>query len=121
MTPPAILHLPPTPKSLLRIGKLHLRCHIKPKAHTKRQGILSVTPSVISVCVSAAAREGEANTAVREMFSKIFRCPKSDVEIVRGLKSREKTIAICGVDVEGNEERYISTVYKKLEDSILKK
>ncbi|CAG8972855.1 hypothetical protein HYALB_00001274 [Hymenoscyphus albidus] len=121
MTRPAILHIPPVPKSLLRVGKLHLRCHIKPKTHTTRQGILSISPSLISVCVSAAAREGEANAAVREVFSKIFHCPKSDVEIVRGLKSREKTIAICGVDVEGDEERYISALYKKLEDTIVKK
>lgn len=53
-----------------------------------------MTDEVIDLCVAAQARDGEANTAVRTVIAKTLKVPKSDVEIAKGMKSREKTVAI---------------------------
>ena len=53
-----------------------------------------MTDEIIDLCVAAQAREGEANTAVRTVIAKTLKVPKSDVEIAKGMKSREKTVAI---------------------------
>lgn len=40
------------------------------------------------------------------------------MEVIRGFKSRDKTIAIAGIDVKGNEEMCISQIRDKLEDAV---
>jgi uncharacterized protein len=131
---PAIRYVASTTKSAL--GHLYLQCHVKPRASKQREGIISVSDAVIDVCVSAQAREGEANKAVREVFSdvnqiwahlvsisslipvQVLNRPKSDIEVIRGMKSRDKTISIARVDVKGNEEDYISKVRAQLQTAI---
>jgi uncharacterized protein YggU (UPF0235/DUF167 family) len=51
------------------VGHIHLQCHVKPGANKQREGVASVSESVIQVCVSAQPKEGEANRAVKELFS----------------------------------------------------
>ncbi|KAF2477854.1 DUF167-domain-containing protein [Lindgomyces ingoldianus] len=75
-------------------GSIQLLCHVKPGVSANREGIATVTTERIEVCVAAQAREGGANKAVREVIAKVFKVPKSDVEIVKGMKSREKTVVI---------------------------
>lgn len=75
-------------------GTIQLLCHVKPGASANREGITAMTDKVIDVCVAAQAREGEANTAVRNVIAKTLKVPKSNVEITKGMKSREKTVAI---------------------------
>jgi hypothetical protein len=48
----------------------------------------------------------------------VLKCPKSDVEIIRELKSRDKTVAIAGVDVQGDEQSCISRIRDQLEKAI---
>ncbi|KAM3070052.1 hypothetical protein ACMFMG_003916 [Clarireedia jacksonii] len=100
------------------LSKLLLQCHVKPGANKQREGILAVTESQVEVCVSTPAREGEANKAVRELLSDILDCPKSDIEVIKGMKSRDKTVAITGLDVKGSSDAVISTVQEKLAASI---
>ncbi|KAL3426261.1 hypothetical protein PVAG01_03052 [Phlyctema vagabunda] len=88
--------------ALNSVNCVHLQCHVKPGASKQREGILSVSATAIELCVSARAREGEANKAVRELLSHVLNVPKSDVEVIRGLKSREKTVSVTGV--QGNNE-----------------
>jgi uncharacterized protein YggU (UPF0235/DUF167 family) len=66
---PAIRYVAATAKSVL--GTIHLQCHVKPGASKQRQGIVSISENLIEVCVAAQAREGEANKAVREVFSTV--------------------------------------------------
>ena len=68
MSFPAIRFIPSTTKSL---GAIYLQCHVKPGASRVREGIVSIGEEVIEVCVSARAKEGEANKAVRELFSSV--------------------------------------------------
>ena len=113
---------------------LFLQCHVKPGAAKQREGVVAVSDNLIEVCVSAMALDGQANLAVRKVFSdvyfswqllkprthctQIFECPKSDIEITRGLKSREKTIAISGIDIQGDNEECISRIRRQLESAI---
>ena len=77
-------------KARTSTGIIQLLCHVRPGASANREGITAV----IDVCVTAQAREGEANAAVRTFIAKTLKVPKSDIEITKGLKSREKTITI---------------------------
>jgi uncharacterized protein YggU (UPF0235/DUF167 family) len=71
----------------------------------------------VELCVAAAAREGEANKAVREVISDILKIPKSSIEIIKGHRSREKTIAIFGIDANGDEESCIAKIIEQLQES----
>lgn len=67
--PSAVRFLAGTKKNPL--GSLHLQCHVKPGASRAREGVLSVSDSVIELCVAAQAREGEANKAVVKLLSEV--------------------------------------------------
>ncbi|KAG9237842.1 hypothetical protein BJ875DRAFT_452580 [Amylocarpus encephaloides] len=112
----AIRYVAASSKSAL--GHIYLQCHVKPGARKQRQGIVSISENIIEVCVAAQAREGEANKAVRELFSVALKCPKSDVEVVRGLKSRDKTVAIAGIEMKGDGQISISDILTKLQSAI---
>ncbi|PQE14442.1 DUF167 domain protein [Rutstroemia sp. NJR-2017a BBW] len=101
------------------VSKILLQCHVKPGASKQREGILAVTESQIEVCVSAQAREGEANKAVRKVLSDIFDCPKSHVEVIKGMKSRDKTVAVTGLEVKGSSDAVVvMKIQEKLKASI---
>ncbi|KAF2639924.1 YggU-like protein [Massarina eburnea CBS 473.64] len=78
-------------------GSIHLLCHVKPGVNANREGITAVSDEAIELCVAARAREGEANKAVREVIAETLKIPKSDVEIAKGMKSREKTVLISNM------------------------
>jgi uncharacterized protein (TIGR00251 family) len=99
------------------LDSIHLQCHVKPGASKQREGVTTITDEAVELCVAAAAREGEANKAVREVISDILKVPKSSVEIIKGLKSREKTIAIFGIDAHGDEQGCIAKIREQLQES----
>jgi hypothetical protein len=66
---PAIRYVASSARSV--IGSIHLQCRVKPGATKQREGIISISDSVIELRVSARAHEGEANRAVREVFCKV--------------------------------------------------
>jgi len=80
------------------LDSIHLQCHVKPGASKQREIVAAITDEAVELCVATVAREGEANKAVREVISDILNVPKSSVEVIKGQKSREKTIAILGID-----------------------
>jgi uncharacterized protein YggU (UPF0235/DUF167 family) len=53
-------------------GYIHLQCHVKPGASKQREGIVSISDTMIELCVSAHPRDGEANKAVKELFSEVL-------------------------------------------------
>lgn len=58
-------------KSKTQGASIQLLCHVKPGVSAKREGIAAVTDEGIELCISAQAREGEANKAVREMIAEV--------------------------------------------------
>ncbi|KAL4890062.1 hypothetical protein BDV59DRAFT_204661 [Aspergillus ambiguus] len=100
---------------------LQILCNVKPNASGAREGITAVGPDKIDVCVAAAPKKGEANAAVSRVLAQILRVPKSNVDVIRGLKSRDKVISIADVDIAGNEERYLQQLRQQLEEAVLRK
>ena len=99
------------------LGSIHLQCHVKPGASKQREGVAALTEEAVELCVAAAAREGEANKAVRGVISDILKIPKSSVEVIKGQKSRDKTIAIFGIDTCGDEQNCIAKIREQLQES----
>ncbi|KAF2402460.1 YggU-like protein [Trichodelitschia bisporula] len=98
---PTIRFLPSKPPSP---ACLHLTVHVKPSARKQRDRILSLAPSAIELCVSAPARDGEANKAVRELIAEVLRLPTSSVTIARGHKAREKTLVVPAAPGKAEDE-----------------
>ncbi|ATZ47600.1 hypothetical protein BCIN_02g08640 [Botrytis cinerea B05.10] len=90
-----------TAGGFLKIVKqtIHLSCHVKPNSSASRVGVkaFSDTSSSIEVCVAQPARDNEANKGVVEVLSHILKCPKTDLEVIRGKTSKNKIIAYKGV------------------------
>ncbi|KAH7350286.1 hypothetical protein BKA66DRAFT_431363 [Pyrenochaeta sp. MPI-SDFR-AT-0127] len=96
-------------------ASIQLRCHVKPGVSANRQGVSAVTDESIQVCVAAQARDGEANKAVREVIADALKMPKSDVDIAKGMKSREKTVAVNMDTIKTPEEEIERIKYLLLE------
>lgn len=75
-------------------GVIQLLCQVKPGVSAQREGITAVSDERIQICISAQPRDGEANKAMRHVIADALNVARSDVEVVKGLKSREKTVAI---------------------------
>ena len=97
---------------------IQLLCHVKPGASASRAGITSVRDGSIDVCVAAQAREGEANKAVREVIAEALRLAKSDVKVIKGMKSREKTVAISIPEVKSTPDEEVNRIRVKLLESM---
>lgn len=52
-------------------GTLFIKCNVKPGASKSREGIASIGDDAVELCVSAQAREGEANKAVIKVLSEV--------------------------------------------------
>ncbi|KAK3689791.1 hypothetical protein B0T22DRAFT_376339 [Podospora appendiculata] len=91
-------------------GTLYVRCHVKPGASKCREGVTAVNEDAVEVCVSAQAREGEANKALVKILSEVLDLPKSDLQIIQGPKSRQKTIAVVAPWVNAGEQECLTQV-----------
>ncbi|KAG6357952.1 hypothetical protein INS49_013835 [Diaporthe citri] len=97
---------------------VYLRCHVKPGASKVREGITALTDSTIELCVSAVPRGGESNRAVLAVLSEALGVPKSDLQITRGAKSRDKVVALAGKAVQDSETECVDRLLKRLDDAI---
>lgn len=64
------------------------------KPGTSQEKIIEITPSEIVVYLRAKAHDGEANDALIKLLSKHFKTAKTNIKIIRGHKSRTKTIEL---------------------------
>lgn len=56
------------------------------------------TPEGVKVKITAQPIDGKANKCLVEYLSKLFKVPKTSIEILRGETSKEKTLLIKTVD-----------------------
>lgn len=77
---------------------LEVRLHVQPRA--KRPEISGTHNGALKVKVTAPPVDDAANRALVDYFSDLLGVPKSNLQIVSGLKSREKTLRIKGVSLE---------------------
>jgi uncharacterized protein (TIGR00251 family) len=74
---------------------LELRLHVQPRA--KRSEIAGVHGRALKVKVAAPPVDDAANRAIVQYFSTLLGIPKSSIQILSGLKSREKKLQIRGI------------------------
>ncbi|KAG9190029.1 hypothetical protein G6011_08117 [Alternaria panax] len=99
------------------MGTIQLLCHVKPGVSAHREGIVAVSDERIEICVAAQPKDGEANKAVREVIAGALRVAKSDVAVVKGMKSKEKTVAVH-TSIKGTAEEEINRIRAVLESTV---
>ena len=70
-----------------------INIRVQPKAS---QAKIVLENSKIRVWVNAQPVDGAANDAIIKLFSKVLKIAKSNIEIIRGHSSREKTLRFEG-------------------------
>ncbi|KAJ5146281.1 uncharacterized protein N7515_000845 [Penicillium bovifimosum] len=119
MSPPyPFLRLVASNAQCPRRFNLHVPCYVKPNASARRTGITAVGTDRVEVSVAAVPRDGAANTAVSHVLAEIFNVPKSSVEVIRGAKSREKTLCIADLEIGDDEETYLQRATQLLQAAI---
>ena len=71
---------------------------VKPRG--RQNAIEGVREGQLLLSVTAAPTDGEANAAVIATLAKALHISKSSLELIRGHKSREKTIRVSGLNEE---------------------
>lgn len=69
--------------------------HVVPRA--KKSAILGVHDGRLKVALLAPPVDGAANQALIELFASLLGCPRRAIELLRGDKSRQKTLSIRGI------------------------
>jgi uncharacterized protein len=72
--------------------------HVRVRAASSRDELIHLDDGTIVVRVAAPPLDGRANKAVCRLIAKQVGVPPSRVTILRGARSREKTLSIEGVD-----------------------
>lgn len=73
----------------------------------------------VEISVAAVPRDGAANIAVSHIFAEIFKVPKSSVQVIRGAKSREKTLCVSDLEIgDDGEEAYLQRAIQILEAAV---
>jgi uncharacterized protein (TIGR00251 family) len=72
--------------------------HVRLTPRSARDEVLGVEGNVLRARVTAPPVEGRANEALLRLLSAALGVPKSSLRIVRGQRSREKLVAIEGLD-----------------------
>lgn len=62
-----------------------------------KRNMLKQEDNGLKVYLTAPAVEGKANKALKEFLAGYFGVRKSQIQIIKGLKSRDKTINIEGI------------------------
>jgi uncharacterized protein len=78
------------------VVKTILRLRIVPNA--KRNEVVGQHGEAIKIKVKAPAVDGKANEALRDFLAKCLGIYARDVELVSGEKSRDKSVAITGME-----------------------
>jgi uncharacterized protein (TIGR00251 family) len=74
---------------------LVLRVRAQPGA--RKNAVLGERAGALRVAVSAAPEKGKANAAIQEVLADALGCKRSQVELVAGETSRDKTFVISGL------------------------
>ena len=73
-----------------------MRLEVKVIAGAKRNS-LKADSTPVKIYLTAPAVEGKANKALVDFLSDHYKTTKSNISIIKGLKSRRKTINIEGI------------------------
>eukprot|EP00002_Diphylleia_rotans_P029025 TRINITY_DN5875_c0_g1_i2.p1 TRINITY_DN5875_c0_g1~~TRINITY_DN5875_c0_g1_i2.p1 ORF type:complete len:139 (-),score=25.55 TRINITY_DN5875_c0_g1_i2:135-551(-) len=89
---------PQGPVSTMRNGTVHVSVRAKPNSH--QEGISDWSADCITLAVTAAPHDGEANDALQRLLAKLLDLPRRDVVLVSGGKSRNKIFAVSSLPAQ---------------------
>ncbi len=81
------------------------RLHLRVSPGSSTTGIVGRHGTAWKVRVAAAPTDGKANAAVVELLADTLALAQRDVSIVSGHGSRDKTVALTGIDHDEMERR----------------
>jgi uncharacterized protein (TIGR00251 family) len=84
-------------------GEARIDVRVTPRA--ARDAISGWRDGVLLVRVTAPPVEGQANAALEKLLAAALGVPKSSVAVVSGKQSRDKTVAVAGLDRHDIERR----------------
>jgi uncharacterized protein (TIGR00251 family) len=67
----------------------------------------------VKIRLTAPPVDGQANAALIEFLSGVLGVPKSKIEIVGGLTSRDKLVTILGMDADTVQKKIMGAAVKK--------
>lgn len=76
---------------------LDVPLHVQPRA--RRTELVGIHNGALKLKVSAPPVDDAANRAVVEFFSELMGIPRSRIQIIAGLKSRDKVLRIAGASL----------------------
>lgn len=79
-----------------RAGRVEVDVRVVPRS--SREAVVGEHDGALKVALTAPPVDGEANAALVAFVAKALRVPKNAVSLIRGEKSKQKTLAIVGVD-----------------------
>jgi uncharacterized protein (TIGR00251 family) len=71
-----------------------LRLEIKAVPGASKTELAGIKDGRLRIRIAAAPEDGKANAEMLDFLSKTFDCPKRDLQLLSGEKSRLKTIAL---------------------------
>lgn len=84
----------------LTVSKSGVLIPIRVTPRGRKNGITGVRDGVLLISVTAPPADGAANAAVLDVLRGALHCPKSALTLWRGEKSRDKVIAVSGLEIE---------------------
>ncbi|MGQ4912658.1 MAG: DUF167 domain-containing protein [Candidatus Thorarchaeota archaeon] len=76
-----------------------IRTLVHPKSRSK-EFISEITPEALHINLTSPAREGKANVELVKRLSKILGVSTSEISIIGGHRSREKTVLVRGISLD---------------------
>ncbi|GHV28078.1 hypothetical protein AGMMS4952_10920 [Spirochaetia bacterium] len=78
----------------IRVSDTRLLLDIKAVPGSSKSQIAGLSENRLRIKIAAAPEDGKANAELRAFLAKTLDCPKKDINVVTGEKSRLKTVAL---------------------------
>ncbi len=69
---------------------------VKAVPRSKKRGLLGIEGDIIKIGLKSPPEEGKANEELIAFLSEYLRVKRSDIKIIKGMASRNKTVFIKG-------------------------
>lgn len=86
---------------------VNVRLYIVPRSSSNK--VVGMHNGAIKVALTAPPVEGAANKALMEFLAELLGVPESMVSIVSGIRSRQKTVRIQGIEAKDVAAKLLGT------------
>src|SRR2546422_136301 len=89
-----------------RVVGPHVTLSLRVQPRASRNAVVGWTGDTLNVRLTAPPVEGAANVACLEFLADLLDLPQSQLEILRGSRSRTKVIRISGLTQDADRDRF---------------